>query len=626
MLGFKRRLYNTVINTVENYFNPSISLTCLKIEQAIKCGNSDKLKLLIKKANYNDINTTFIDRCDKTILMFTCGVGNIDCVKVILENTQCDINSQVTYSEYNNNTILTSVCLSGNLDILHYLIDKGLVLNDSLIFDCFYTLKRDRKLHITNIDIMMSLLSHVQDVNYTHEPSSLLHLLCLAGSVELTSSLIDRGADPNATDIDGCDALYFACAGGSVEVVKLILDIDLNKALYTDRVNYAYKVACSTHHLKVIRYLIEQGADTSDTYTVFSMSSHKALMLLACVYGHAELIRLVLEHGADINSFDFLGQDALFVAAREGQVEVVKVLLECDIGEPIYECSILLAYEEACKWRHIEVAKCMIASKYMKEACAHGGYCPWVPAVASGLLALVEYIIDQGVDVNSTDQSGNTMLLTAYKHTKWTIIKLLLVRGADPNPLDRRGHRLIYTVMFDNRSQSTDMIIADSSRQLAQLLLDHGADLNLPCKDGSTILLIVLTQYRYMSNRVYIELITWLLDRGADANLVDTRTGKTSLLIAVTDGHIDLVKLLLEHGADVNYVNYKTDMTALMIAAVTGHLELVKLLLEHYADVTQLDYSNLEEHGRHRDSRVYTDIIALCEQYVDINRPFIGLK
>jgi hypothetical protein len=60
--------------------------------------------------------------------------------------------------------------------------------------------------------------------------------------------------------------------------------------------------------------------------------------------------------------------------------------------------------------------------------------------------------------------------------------------------------------------------------------------------------------------------------------------GETALTSAVRGGHVDIVRFLLAKGADVNQQNWLSNRTPLMLAANSGDTEMIKVLLEHGAD------------------------------------------
>jgi len=75
-------------------------------------------------------------------------------------------------------------------------------------------------------------------------------------------------------------------------------------------------------------------------------------------------------------------------------------------------------------------------------------------------------------------------------------------------------------------------------------------------------------------------------------NIVDNYTGQTALMIASRHGHVEVVSYLLDHGADINItdaslINYFGDqhgVAALHHACANGHLRVVELLVSRGAN------------------------------------------
>ena len=109
--------------------------------------------------------------------------------------------------------------------------------------------------------------------------------------------------------------------------------------------------------------------------------------------------------------------------------------------------------------------------------------------------------------------------------------------------------------------------------EIAKLLINSGADINIQNKYGDTPLYLAL-HYRYP-----LQISELLINAGADVNIPD-KQGTTPLHEASSRGPINMVKKLINNGANVNIQNeYGT--TPLHKAAMHGQLEIVKLLLEH---------------------------------------------
>ena len=120
---------------IEQFYSKHEYQSLNKIEIAIRSENSDDLNRLPTKGYITNINTIFPQLNHRSVLMMTCEAGNLDCVKVLLQN-HANVNARTD----TGGCALISACLSGNYELFNYLIANGTDLDDSLIFDCYQTL------------------------------------------------------------------------------------------------------------------------------------------------------------------------------------------------------------------------------------------------------------------------------------------------------------------------------------------------------------------------------------------------------------------------------------------------------------------------------------------------------
>lgn len=135
---------------------------------------------------------------------------------------------------------------------------------------------------------------------------------------------------------------------------------------------------------------------------------------------------------------------------------------------------------------------------------------------------------------------------------------LLLQAKADPNIDADNGEPLLFGALRDVSA--------------LKALLEGGANPNLRDSKGYTPLMMV--------EQPAAEL---LLAHGADPKAADPR-GWTALHAAAADGNTNLITLLLQKGADVDARAPETGFTPLLVAVQAGHTAAVKVLLEHNAD------------------------------------------
>jgi hypothetical protein len=108
------------------------------------------------------------------------------------------------------------------------------------------------------------------------------------------------------------------------------------------------------------------------------------------------------------------------------------------------------------------------------------------------------------------------------------------------------------------------------------LLIEHNTCVDVATTDGKTSLHLALEQ----GHPNFAKL---LIQHNASVDLA-TNNGWTALHFALEKGHIDIAKLLIEHNASVDLAT-NDGRTPLHLALVWGHLGITRLLIEHNASV-----------------------------------------
>jgi len=151
-------------------------------------------------------------------------------------------------------------------------------------------------------------------------------------------------------------------------------------------------------------------------------------------------------------------------------------------------------------------------------------------AAGHGDTAAVQELLDEGTNVNVTDEGGYTALIYAVWKSKLTTVHLLLSRGADAN--------------FQPPESFTPLVVAlgKNDFNIVAELLAHGADVNLRSR------LLGVTPLMAASGGGNLDIVKELLARGAKINDKDAE-GETALVFAMHEKKRDVVKYLTEHGA-----------------------------------------------------------------------------
>ena len=77
--------------------------------------------------------------------------------------------------------------------------------------------------------------------------------------------LLDRGADINAQNNDGCTALQEASLKGQEDVVEMLLDQEADINAEDNHGLTALQQASSSGHVEIVEMLLDRGADKKDS-------------------------------------------------------------------------------------------------------------------------------------------------------------------------------------------------------------------------------------------------------------------------------------------------------------------------------------------------------------------------
>jgi ankyrin repeat protein len=259
----------------------------------------------------------------------------------------------------------------------------------------------------------------------------------------------------------------------------------------------------------------------------------------AAAQSQAEMVKLLLTSGADPNArglerdwqrrilteprpkdMNRGGFTALLYAAREGCLECARYLVEggadIDLPDPERVTALGLAINNL----HFDLAAYLIGAGADVDKWDLFGRTP----------------LYQAVDMNTlpTQGSGSMSAIPSLdKHSGLDVAKLLLEAGANPNIQLKR--RPPYRNVGNDRGGDTILSVGATALLRAaragdapavQLLLDHGALVDLPSKEGVTPLMAAsgvefglrVTRGRNRTDEGVLATLRLLLDAGADIN------------------------------------------------------------------------------------------------------------
>ena len=433
------------------------------------------------------------------------------------------------------------------------------------------------------------------------------------GEVAKVRTLIDQGVDVSAAEKDGTTALHWAAHLGDATSVALLIDAGVDPKAVTRNGATAYALACSKGHAEVIELFIEAGEDPNAVLTgepaimkvaragnpaavrvlleagadpnVAEPDRGQTALMWAASAGNVEAVEVLLEFGADIHARstgpknirppggriprinDPLGLRAhrdpdwsrsqegleftpIMWAAREGRMEVIKVLLDDDF--------------------HV------------------------------------------AADVNEEKpEVGTTNLILAIMNRHYEVAAYLLERGADPNrgPGYTALHQVAWTRRLNKKfgPRNPEATGTMGGLELAKLLIERRVDVNARMtrsfEDGyrNRMIRVGATAFLLSSKLVDLPMMKLLVESGADIHIknIDAEGANDSALMLASGVAIlnpggedagseaevlEAVQYLLDLGFDPNERNNNGEM-ALHGAAYRGYNKVAQLLLDHGAEL-----------------------------------------
>ncbi|KAL3125270.1 hypothetical protein niasHT_000681 [Heterodera trifolii] len=227
------------------------------------------------------------------------------------------------------------------------------------------------------------------------------------GIVEL---LLEKGADPNEPVILEANdqrmnmtPLYSAVRHANLELCRVLIARGANVDLGTDSAITPLMIAaCDRSQTEIVTFLVENGANIN-----LQNGDGATALMYACYQGNVDIVRLLLSHGANVELTDFTGYFALMTAAIGGSLEVCRLLVEewaADVNQQTNE--------------HVD--------SLMGAAC-------W------GHLAVVNFLIEHGADLQHVDLEGYNALMWAVSNERTEVARHLVTIGADINQRNMEG-------------------------------------------------------------------------------------------------------------------------------------------------------------------------------------------
>ncbi len=361
---------------------------------------------------------------------------------------------------------LSLACQNGNAPMVEALLAAGADPNSALAGGETVLMTAART---GRLEVVEQLIAAGADVNAKeHNGQTALMWAAAEGNADVVEALIDAGAKVDTKLRSGFSAFFFAIREGRAHTVHRFLEngCDVNAIMASsqrykfgrDRVRMTpLLIAVENGHFELARDLLEKGADPNASPTGYS-ALHALTWVRKPIRGDGDpspigsgnissldMVRLLVAGGADPNQrlsrgkselgrFTYSGSTAFLLAAQAGDLPLAQLLIELGADPTIPNAD---------------------------------GTTPLLAATGVGALgdgdesagtedeaiAMVEYLLQLGADINAVDDNGETAVHGAAYQSLPKLFEYLVLRGADPSIWNR-----------ENRAGWTPLVIATGYR------------------------------------------------------------------------------------------------------------------------------------------------------------------
>ncbi|XP_045160098.2 transient receptor potential cation channel subfamily A member 1-like isoform X2 [Mercenaria mercenaria] len=385
------------------------------------------------------------------------------------------------------------------------------------------------------------LIKHVEALGYKREDvlsfsdkenNMPLHCAVNSGDLKAVKVCLSAGAPVDAKQEDSSTPLHFACAQGSIDMVKLMQEMQperFKQAVLTADVLKMTPLHRAAHfdHVTVVVYLIEHGADINAQDT-----NERTPLLLASSKGGWKTVSFLLKQNADITVRDKENRNFLHLAIK--------------YGAPInsFGCSVLKDLKNLLNERD------------------NFGCTPLHYASREGHLVAIDDLIKLGATINLKDNDKKSPLHFAAKYGRYNTCKMLLDSQMGPNIINET----------DGDGLSTLHIAAQNGHtKIITLLMQKGAYVTKDNMDNSPLHLAASNGYT-RSMKLLLTVYPNLLD-------CCNKDKDTAIHLASRENHPSAVEMLMTVGAEFTR-NTEND-TFMDIAIRERHTEVAYAVIRH---------------------------------------------
>lgn len=189
--------------------------------------------------------------------------------------------------------------------------------------------------HNGNVAKIHKLLSQKHKINardpYGRTP---LMVATFAGKLDAVAALIDAGADTDLLENDKYDALTIAAVDGNTKMVELLIDKGAKTGLTTSVYDGTALIAAAhLGHVGVVTALVAGGAPLDHVNNLKWTALIESIVLGDGGKNHTQVLATLVTAGANVNLADGHGRTPLALAKARGYSAMIEILIAAGAKE-----------------------------------------------------------------------------------------------------------------------------------------------------------------------------------------------------------------------------------------------------------------------------------------------------
>jgi ankyrin repeat protein len=229
--------------------------------------------------------------------------------------------------------------------------------------------------------------------------------------------LLQKSADVGTTAPDGTTALHWAAENDDREMAEMLLRAGASATAINRYGVQPIALAAVNGNAAMLDLLLKAGASPNAT-----LPEGETTLMTAARSGRPDAVKLLIDRGANVNARDASrGQTALMWAAARNNADAVRLLVKAGA-----DLNARTSNTAKATGRRSESGNTFSSP-------APTGFTPLLFAVRAGAIDAVDALLQGGANVNDTLSDGESALVVATANAHWQLADVLLDHGADPN-------------------------------------------------------------------------------------------------------------------------------------------------------------------------------------------------